>query len=907
MEPRRAFVVVCLCLLGALGVSFAVPSTLEEDYVGKHGWLPINLFGDVTIQQQHQNWHAREANFDSNVRGKEFLEFHREFLAQSDDFRIYGSDSPVPAAGDVDPDPVVTPVLAQSYLGQTAPLNSPARVKFGRSGSPCTRDSNHQIDDPPHGACNTNTAFWTERDGNLRLGTKKFHLYTTANELGANILPFHTNGHGAIGRHGPSDMIIPATSTKDPAFYQWHKNIDNIYADWAIGQYRMVGPENLLSFRGMPIFFSVAAGSQGSATVPNALYERSRGDAYLGVYPTPPPAEYGAKPRIGSDIYVARDRDKGTTPGTDYMNLVYATGTRVWGSSTTPPQAWDIDAWSILNSKSTQSSWQFSVSKDSAGLMNTAVVARTPGKKGGDLFESCALGTNVLLRSYDTLGLADTDELDALEYDRERRVQGTNDGQSDQIDDRPRQWFSLLSTTINNVQAFFHGRSLNPTPMTVGPGDILRFDENGDLVIDVRGVVDLDLAAGDDLDALVLVDVNGGNTLTSGDLVYYSLSAQSTSVQNGIFSAADVLCKTMGPTNPPNLPFAACPGLNGAVAVSANQLGLASNDDLDALDVRLDGGCLPPVGGPAPPPPTPVGACCGFSGQPCAEGKTESECTTAGGAWAGEDSVCATSLCPSAPGACCATNGNCTVVSDQACYDSAGTFRGPGTTCQPTPACPVAPANDECVNATVIPYNFVSGFQPPANNTTATRPHYSLPQDPPYSCMDHNVFADARGSGTLWYSYTVPVIAGSAPGPGPDMIPGPGPRRSILITTDQAALHYPGGGGAGDTRLALFYAPNGNCSVLQEVACADNITGDGTNLAPYAPLRYDRPVPGRYYLLVSTVYNVDRGNTYLTVSDPPTPATSSIPTFSTWGRLVLTLVLIGSGASFLLRRRRPAV
>jgi hypothetical protein len=139
------------------------------------------------------------------------------------------------------------------------------------------------------------------------------------------------------------------------------------------------------------------------------------------------------------------------------------------------------------------------------------------------------------------------------------------------------------------------------------------------------------------------------------------------------------------------------------------------------------------------------------------------------------------------------------------------------------------------------------------------------------------------------------------------MQPEPGPRRSIYVTTDGAAQHYPGGGGAGDTRLALFYAPNGNCSVLQEVACADNLPDDGSNLAPYAPLRYDRPVPGRYYLLVSTVYNVDRGNTFLTVSDPPAQPAASIPTVSTGGLAILTLVLLGWGFTFLPRRKKPAM
>jgi hypothetical protein len=130
--------------------------------------------------------------------------------------------------------------------------------------------------------------------------------------------------------------------------------------------------------------------------------------------------------------------------------------------------------------------------------------------------------------------------------------------------------------------------------------------------------------------------------------------------------------------------------------------------------------------------------------------------------------------------------------------------------------------------------------------------------------------------------------------------------RSIYLSTQRAAQFYPNGGGAGDTRIAMYYAPNGDCSVLTEVACADNIAGNTSSLAPYAPLQYNNPYPGTYYIQVSTVFNVDRGQTYLRVSDPPVAPTtpSSVPTFSTWGRGVLILVLMGAGAYLLRLRRR---
>ncbi|HXU11598.1 MAG TPA: hypothetical protein VN898_06505, partial [Candidatus Binatia bacterium] len=230
-------------------------------------------------------------------------------------------------------------------------------------------------------------------------------------------------------------------------------------------------------------------------------------------------------------------------------------------------------------------------------------------------------------------------------------------------------------------------------------------------------------------------------------------------------------------------------------------------------------------------------------------------------------------------------------VTDRACAGAAGTFRGPNTTCPPVPACPVAPSNDECANAIAIPYTFTSGFEPPADNTNATNSPWFRPpsqQDPPYSCSDHKVFSGPYGSGTIWYSYTVPTGGG----------------RSIILSTQKAAQFYPLGGGAGDTRIAMYFSSSGTCSTLQEVACADNIAGDNSWSGYYAPLRYNNPAPGKYYIQLSTVFNVDRGRTYLTVTDPAVPTTTysnqpRIPAVTPWGIVFMTLVLLGAGAALL--------
>ena len=102
----------------------------------------------------------------------------------------------------------------------------------------------------------------------------------------------------------------------------------------------------------------------------------------------------------------------------------------------------------------------------------------------------------------------------------------------------------------------------------------------------------------------------------------------------------------------------------------------------------------------------------------------------------------------------------------------------------------------------------------------------------------------------------------------------------------------------------MYFSSSGTCSTLQEVACADNIAGDNSWSGYYAPLRYNNPAPGKYYIQLSTVFNVDRGRTYLTVTDPVVPTTTysnqpRIPAVTPWGIVFMTLVLLGAGAALL--------
>ncbi len=115
---------------------------------------------------------------------------------------------------------------------------------------------------------------------------------------------------------------------------------------------------------------------------------------------------------------------------------------------------------------------------------------------------------------------------------------------------------------------------------------------------------------------------------------------------------------------------------------------------------------------------------------------TQWSCNTAGSVSAGTSLrfTCGALL----PGACCATDGSCTLVVQTACI-SPSAWNG-GSACEPNP-CPQPPANDECANAIVLaPGGSVTGTNITASGTDIT------------TCA----FGDTKD---VWYSFT-PLISG---------------------------------------------------------------------------------------------------------------------------------------------------
>lgn len=811
-----------LAIVGVLGFMAGSTATFSQDwapaYVALPGWCPGNGCAGANLQAQHQSWHS---NFSG---GREFPQFHRELLAWATDYRLY---SAVPA-------PAVFAVLPQPG----------SLLEFPHTGRPANgfvRPALHAIDTGPSGSAHADpggvSRDWPVRPANLTLGNATFFGYTEAQFGSAIDGMFHGNGHMSIATHdspiGAGDMGDVFNATRDPAFYQWHGYIDIAYSDWAVGKYQM--PDK----SGVPIYFSVRSTAVGTAG--SALTDRRGSNVYQGNTAILPATQYGAIPRIPSDIYVGDNNSS---------NLLYTAGVRQWNTL----NAWDIDAWSVLNPAG--SGFYFSATMASAGVAATpiAVEKGAGGVIGGDVWETGGGGTHTKYRAETAIGLAGapatTDELDAVEVDQQRRVQGTNDTLLPGVYDRPKQFFSLRSGSTFGVKSTLG--------VLIGPSDILKFGTKGELEIAVLGTV-LGLGAGDDLDALAIVDVAPLDTLTAADRIYYSLAAGSPAL--GADSAADIFCHTVAGVT--------CGAVAGRLEMAAATLGLLAGDDLDALDIR----------GTAT-----TGACC-VPGSGCSN-LTASACTTAGGTFSGLGTLCSATSCPVA-GACCNPNGTCSQTNDQACLASLppGVFQGAGVACGSV-TCPFTP-NDECANAYAIPYARPDYYEPPAayeNNTYA----YTSDYDPPYSCHDHEVFFPEYGSGTIWYSYDVP----------------PGGSCSLYLDTYQTLPNYPYAGGAGDTRLAIYYAPNGDCSVLQEVACGDNAPGEYSPNTYYAAVGYDppAPTPGRYYVQLSTVGDANRGTVRLAVKNTAPVATAPIPALDNWGIAVLVLLFMVS--MWIMIRRR---
>ncbi|MEE9293621.1 MAG: hypothetical protein V3W34_01475, partial [Phycisphaerae bacterium] len=134
----------------------------------------------------------------------------------------------------------------------------------------------------------------------------------------------------------------------------------------------------------------------------------------------------------------------------------------------------------------------------------------------------------------------------------------------------------------------------------------------------------------------------------------------------------------------------------GVEDVSQTDDGLAGEVSLQRIPngvgpwmVTTDGG-LGPDGTPGLvndiPFRAPYGACCLADGF-CLAALEEPMCTSQGGAYDGDGSICE-DACPVRVGACCLTNGDCLQVTGGACKNLAGSFLGAAQPCLPVSPCP---------------------------------------------------------------------------------------------------------------------------------------------------------------------------------------------------------------------------
>jgi hypothetical protein len=176
------------------------------------GW---EYFGDDPEQSprmmEHMDWHALPENQNRTGNyGERFLDFHRDYIAKFDQFRI--GKNLLPVSG-WDPATPIPPDLSHPrVLIQARSTSNPYSV---------------------NPACRTPTwatlAGGTEFDplyGHTRLGQ-----FQSLDELGRSIDDgWHGTVHNTIG----GDMAT-FSSPIDPIFWRWHRWIDDVRRAWELG------------------------------------------------------------------------------------------------------------------------------------------------------------------------------------------------------------------------------------------------------------------------------------------------------------------------------------------------------------------------------------------------------------------------------------------------------------------------------------------------------------------------------------------------------------------------------------------------------------------------------------------------------------------------------------------------
>jgi hypothetical protein len=212
------------------------------------------------------------------------------------------------------------------------------------------------------------------------------------------------------------------------------------------------------------------------------------------------------------------------------------------------------------------------------------------------------------------------------------------------------------------------------TPAMGGGPDNYEVQEGGTYTMTITGVTE---CTGSTITVFI-------QSSTSGNFCFNATGGSGT--YTGTFTMPDPACNTMpinykcgadAQCNHPNS-FAASGPNSGCGGVHLR----ASDFNGSCVKTGTDTDC-------GTPPPT--GACCLADGT-CVE-VSAAECTSQGGTYKGDGTLCANVSCPQPTGACCLVDGSCSEVTEDACILAGGTYQGDGTLCVNV-SCP--PASGAC-------------------------------------------------------------------------------------------------------------------------------------------------------------------------------------------------------------------
>lgn len=245
---------------------------------------------------------------------------------------------------------------------------------------------------------------------------------------------------------------------------------------------------------------------------------------------------------------------------------------------------------------------------------------------------------------------------------------------------------SGLGTSIFDVVFSFDGTSCNTTATSPTVG--LSHSYVGDLVVRLTS------PAGT---TVTLMSNPGTGTFGSSGNNFCN-----TVLQDGAASSIQTIPAAGAPYTGTFSPFSPLAGFsnqnpNGNWTLTVVDNASGDTGTLRAFTIRI----RTRTGDICTPPLAVTGACCLSDGS-CSI-FTSSSCASSNGTYQGDGSACASVSCPQPSGACCFSGGSCSLLTAASCASETGTYQGNNVACGPT-TCPL-PQGACCLGANVCQIN----------------------------------------------------------------------------------------------------------------------------------------------------------------------------------------------------------